>query len=318
MQPGDWVVAIGNPFNLGHTVTVGVISALGRPLGGVPGREQPMLQTDAAINPGNSGGPLLNIRGEVVGINTAIYTDAQRAANIGIGFATPINAIRDLLPQLRTGKVVRGVIGVGVSRDPVTREMAQALGLPAAGGALLTTVNPGEPADKAGLQRGDVIVEFNGRPVKDNDSLVDLVVSTKPGTTVPVTVYRNKQRRTLNVTVGELDLDAEQSRQARRDSTQEPTATGFGMEVGPVTPEIARELDLPRNRGGAVVMNVDRNSPAANAGVRPQDVIVEVNQQPVANVGQVQRELQRAQAGQPVFLVVWRDGNELFITMTKR
>jgi serine protease Do len=135
---------------------------------------------------------------------------------------------------------------------------------------------------------------------------------------VPVTVYRNKQRRTLNVTVGELDLDAEQSRQARRDSTQEPTATGFGMEVGPVTPEIARELDLPRNRGGAVVMNVDRNSPAANAGVRPQDVIVEVTQQPVANVGQVQRELQRAQAGQPVFLVVWRDGNELFITMTKR
>ena len=319
MQPGDWVVAIGNPFNLSHTVTVGVISALGRPLGGIPGREQPMLQTDAAINPGNSGGPLLNIRGEVVGINTAIYTDAQRAANIGIGFATPINAIRDLLPQLRTGKVTRGKIGVGVSRDPLTKEMAQALGLPGASGALLTTVDPEEPAGKAGLQRGDVIVEFNGRPVRDNDGLVDLVVQTKPGTTVPVTIFRNKQRRTVNVTVAELDLDAEQTRQvAGRDPAEQTTPTGFGMEVGPITPDLARELDLPRNRGGAVVMEVERNSPADKAGVRSNDVIIEVNQQPVGNVSQVQRELQRAAAGQPIFLVVWRDRQELFITMIKR
>jgi serine protease Do len=319
MQPGDWVVAIGNPFNLSHTVTVGVISALGRPLGGVPGREQPMLQTDAAINPGNSGGPLLNIRGEVVGINTAIYTDAQRAANIGIGFATPINAIRDLLPQLRNGKVTRGKIGVGVSRDPITKEMAQAMGLPGAAGALLTTVEPGDPADKAGLQPGDVIVEFNGRPVKDNEALVDLVVTTKPNTTVPVTVFRNKQKRTLNVTVAELDLEAEQDRQARgREPGQEPTATGFGMGVGPITPEIARELELPRDRGGAIVTDVDRNSPAFNAGVRPNDVILEVNQRPVSNVSQVQRELQGVAAGQPVFLLLWRDGQSVFVTMTKR
>jgi serine protease Do len=319
MQPGDWVVAIGNPFNLSHTVTVGVISALGRPLGGVPGREQPMLQTDAAINPGNSGGPLLNIRGEVVGINTAIYTDAQRAANIGIGFATPINAIRDLLPQLRNGKVTRGKIGVGVSRDPITKEMAQAMGLPSASGALLTTVEPGDPADKAGLQPGDVILEFNGQPVKDNEALVDLVVTTKPNTTVPVTVIRNKQRRTLNVTVAELDLEAEQTRQAgRREQAQEPTATGFGMEVGPITPEIARELELPRERGGAIVTDVDRNSPAFNAGVRPNDVILEVNQKAVSNVSQVQRELQGVGAGQPVFLLLWRDGQSVFITMTKR
>ena len=319
MQPGDWVMAIGNPFRLSHTVTVGVISALGRPLGGVPGREQNMLQTDAAINPGNSGGPLLNVRGEVVGINTAIYTSPERAANIGIGFATPINAVRDLLPQLRNGKVTRGVIGVGVSRDPVTKEMAQAMGLPASSGALLSTVNPGGPADKAGLQPGDVIVEFNGRPVTDNESLVTMVVATKPGSTVPVTVFRNKQRRTLNVTVGELDLDAEQGRQlSRRDSPDEPTATGFGMEVGPITPELSRELELPRNRGGAVILSVERNSPAFQAGLRENDVIVEVNQQPVANVSQVQRELQRAAAGQPVFLLVWRDGQSVFVTMTKR
>src|SRR3954467_10707582 len=153
MQPGDWVMAIGNPFRLGHSVSVGVISAPGRPMGGVPQREQPMLQTDAAINPGNSGGPLLNIRGEVVGMNTAIYTD-QRSANIGIGFATPINAIRDLLPQLQNGKVVRGVIGVTVSKDRITPEAAKAFGLPNASGALIATVLPDRPADKAGMIPG--------------------------------------------------------------------------------------------------------------------------------------------------------------------
>jgi serine protease Do len=321
MQPGDWVVAIGNPFNLSHTVTVGVISALGRPLGGVPGREQPMLQTDAAINPGNSGGPLLNVRGEVVGINTAIYTDAQRAANIGIGFATPINPIRDLLPQLRNGKVTRGVIGIRVDRDGVTKDVAEAMGLPNASGAMLAAVTPGGPAEKAGLQPGDVITEFNGRPVADSEALVNLVVATKPGTSVPVTVYRKKQKKTMNIVVDELDLDAEQGRQARgggRGPVDEPTATGFGMEVGPITPEVARELELPRNRGGAVVLDVERNSPAFNAGIRPNDVIVEVNQQEVSNVSEVQRELQRATPGQPVFLLVWRDGETNFITLRKR
>jgi serine protease Do len=319
MQPGDWVVAIGNPFNLSHTVTVGVISALGRPLGGVPGREQPMLQTDAAINPGNSGGPLLNVRGEVVGINTAIYTTTQSAANMGIGFATPINAIRDLLPQLRNGKVIRGRIGIRVDRDAITKDVAQAMGLPNAGGAMLSTVESGGPAEKAGLQPGDIIVEFNGRPVADSDALVNMVVATKPGTSVPLTVFRKKQKKTMNVTVEELDLEVEQGRQqARRERAEEPTATGFGMEVGPITPEVARELELPRNRGGAVVLDVDRNSPAFNAGIRPNDVIVEVNQQEVANVSQVQRALQGATAGQPVFLLIWRDGESVFVTLRKR
>ncbi len=231
MQPGDWVVAIGNPFGLSHTVTVGVISALSRPLGGVNGRRQNMLQTDAAINPGNSGGPLLNIRGEVVGMNTAIYTDAARSANIGIGFATPINAVRDLLPQLRVGKITRGVIGVEVNIDPLSKEVAKGLGLPDGNGALLRTIRPNGPAAKAGLQPGDVIVEFNGRPVKDSDALVGMVVTTKPGTSVPVTIYRAKQRNSLNVTVDELDLATEQGAQASREAPQSaPAATGFGME----------------------------------------------------------------------------------------
>jgi serine protease Do len=320
MQQGDWVMAIGNPFGLGHTVTVGVISALDRPFGGVSQREQPMLQTDAAINPGNSGGPLLNVRGEVVGMNTAIFTDAQRSSNIGIGFATPINLIRDLLPQLRTGKVIRGKIGVEVRRTPITKQEATAFGLPNSNGALLSTVAPGDAAAKGGLEPGDVIVEFNGRPVTNSDSLVSLVVATKPGTTVPVTVYRDKQRKTLNVTVDELDLDAEQT--ARRAGPVPgdvvPTPTDFGMQLEPVTADIARELRLPGGRGGAFVSDVDRGSAAALAGVQPNDVILEVNRQAVTSVNQVTRALQSASPGTPVFLLVWRDGRQIFVTMTKR
>jgi serine protease Do len=322
MQQGDWVMAIGNPFNLGHTVTVGVISALDRPFGGTATRQQPMIQTDAAINPGNSGGPLLNIRGEVIGMNTAIYTDAQRAANIGIGFATPINTIRELLPQLRAGKISRGVIGVSISRDPMTKDAAKELGLPNTSGALVSSVSEGTPAAKAGIERGDVIVEYNGRPVTDSDSLVSMVVATKPGTTVPVTIYRNNQRKTLSITPDELDLEAEanggRTPRPNAPDQSEPTATDFGMQLEAITPEVARGLDLPRGRGGAIIADVDRGSAAANAGIQPNDVIVEVNRQPVANVSQVTRALQSTPAGRPVFMVVWRDGQEYFITMTKR
>ncbi len=323
MQQGDWVMAIGNPFGLGHTVTVGVISALNRPFGGVAQREQSMLQTDAAINPGNSGGPLLNVRGEVVGMNTAIYTDAQRSANIGIGFATPINTIRDLLPQLRTGKISRGVIGVQISRDSLTKETAKALGLPNASGAVVSSVTPQGPAAKAGLLRGDVIVEYNGRPVADSDALVALVVATKPGTTVPMTIYRDNQRTSLNVTPDELDLEAEAAGRRPRaggDSAEPgtPTATDFGMALEAITPDIARGADLPRGRGGAIVADVDGNSAAARGGVQPNDVILEVNRQPVTTLAQVTKALQSAPTGSAVFLVVWRDGQELFVTMTKR
>jgi serine protease Do len=319
MQPGDWVMAIGNPFQLGHSVTVGVISALGRPFGGVNGREQPMLQTDAAINPGNSGGPLLNVRGEVIGMNTAIYTD-QRSANIGIGFATPINALRDLLPELRKGKVIRGVIGVQVNRDHLSPETAKAFGLPSTSGALISFVNPSGPADKAGIEPGDVITEFNGQAVKDSDALVAMVVGTKPGTTVPVTIFRNNQRKSVNVTIEELDLDAEQGRTARQGENpndQEPTPTGLGITLDPITPELARRMDLPRNEGGAIISDVERDSPAA-AAVVPGDVILEVNRHPVSTVSQITRELQSVQAGQPVFLKIWRNGQRYFVTFTKR
>ena len=321
LQQGDWVVAIGNPFGLTHTVTVGVISALGRvlPGSGVSGREQPMLQTDAAINPGNSGGPLLNIRGEVVGMNTAIFTDAARSANIGIGFATPINLIRDLLPQLRSGKVVRGVVGVGLRPDPLTRQEAEAFGVPAGrNGALVSTVNDGGPAAKAGMQPGDVIIEYNGRPVTTNEELIGMVVATRPGSTVPIVVLRDKQRRTLNVTIDELDVEAEQGfRPGARPSPSEPTDTGFGMTLEPITPEIARQLEIPQGRGGAVIANVERRSAAFNAGLQAGDVVLEVNRQPVTSVSQITRALQSVGPGQPVFLLVLRDGQQVFVTLTK-
>ena len=322
MEQGDWVMAIGNPFGLGHTVTVGVISALGREFATVSrGREQPMLQTDAAINPGNSGGPLLNIRGEVVGMNTAIYTSQAQSSNIGIGFATPINTLRDLVPQLRTGKVTRGVMGVLVDRN-FTKSSAEALGVKGGGGALISQVTPGGAASKAGVEPGDVIVEYNGRPVADNEALVAMVIATKPGTSVPVTVVREKQRRTLNVTIEELDLEAEAGGRTVRGGGEspesEPTQTGFGLTVVPITPDIAREAQLPRNRGGAVVSNVERNSPAFNAGVAPGDIILEVNKQAVSNVSQVTRAFQSATPGTPVFLLIWRDGAQIFIALSKR
>jgi serine protease Do len=241
---------------------------------------------------------------------------------MGIGFATPINTIRELLPQLRTGKISRGVIGVSISRDPITKEVAQAFGLPNTNGALVSAVSPGTPAAKAGIQAGDVIVEYNGRPVTDSDSLVEMVVNTKPGTTVPVTIYHDNKRQTLNITPDELDLEAEANggRSIRPDGTERgaPTATDFGMTLDAITPEAARQLDLPRGRGGAIVSDVERGSVAANAGVQPNDVIIEVNREPVASVSQVTRALQNAAAGRPVFLLVWRDGQQYFVTMSKR
>ena len=186
---------------------------------------------------------------------------------------------------------------------------------------MLSTVTPGGPAAKAGLQRGDVIVEFNGRPVTDSESLVNMVVATKPGTTVPLTIVRNKQRQTLNITVDELDLEAEQGRRLSRGGTPEPatpTETDFGLTLEPITPEIARQLELPRGKGGAIVSDVERRSAGAAAGVQPNDVIVEINREPVTNVSQVTRALQNTPAGTPVLMVVWRDGQEVFLTMTKR
>jgi len=320
MAPGDWVMAIGNPFGYTYTVTVGVISATGRGLRVTDGRSNEMLQTDTAINPGNSGGPLLNVRGEVIGMNTAIITNNQSEGNIGIGFAVPSNTVRELLPQLRQGKVVRGRIGVSVT--PVDREAFADYGLKSAAGAIVSTVARGSAAEKGGIEPGDVIVEFNGHPVVKSDDLVKTVISTKPGSQVPVKVLRDKQAKTLTVTVDELDLDAEQNRTANRDNASpdapEDHGAGFGLTLQDLTANVARRLQLPTGKSGAVVTDIDPNSGSATAGIRPGDVILSVNRKAVASAADAGRELQKIPSGGLAQLLLWRSElGELFVPVRK-
>ncbi|PYR63677.1 MAG: serine protease Do [Acidobacteria bacterium] len=322
MEPGDWVMAIGNPFNLAHTVSVGVISATSRPFPTTEGRSTQVLQTDAAINPGNSGGPLLNVRGEVVGINSAIYTDARQSGNIGIGFAIPINTVRELLPQLRSGKITRGMIGVSIGVIP--QNALDTLGLKNRQGALVSSVVPGGPSDKAGIEPGDVIVQFNGKPVKDRDSLVSMVVVTPPNTTVPVRVVRDKEEKTINVKVGELDLEAEQAAlnggRGGRDNDngpQQEATSGFGMSLSNITPDVARRLRLDDNVKGAVVVDVDQASPAARAGIMEGDIITRVGRTPVGSVADASRELGRVASGGTAILRIRRNGTDMAVVVTK-
>jgi serine protease Do len=320
MQPGDWVMAIGNPFNLAHTVSVGVVSATGRsfPVGDTPGRFAQVLQTDAAINPGNSGAPLLNVRGEVFGITTEIYTDARQQGNIGIGFAMPINVVRELLPQLRTGKITRGRIGVQV--QGVKREDVQDLGLKNNDGAVVITVSPNTAAAKAGMEPGDVIIGYNGKPVKKNDDLVAMVMATKPGTSVPVRVVRNGMEKTLTVTVEELDLEAESQQASRNDNQAGPSSqesAGFGLTLSNITPDVARRLRLDAGTRGALIVDVDEQSAAARAGLQQYDVITSVNRVMVSSAADAQRELSKVQPGHSAFLLVLRNGQERFVSLQK-
>ncbi|HZI79655.1 MAG TPA: trypsin-like peptidase domain-containing protein [Vicinamibacterales bacterium] len=320
MQPGDWVMAIGNPFGYAHTVSVGVVSGLDRPFQVANRRQAQVLQTDAAINPGNSGGPLLNLRGEVIGVNTAIITDGQRQGNIGIGFAIPSNTVRDLLPQLRSGKITRGRIGVEIR--PIPREAVDEFGLKNREGALVYAVSPGGAAARAGLEPGDVIVAYGGKAVKNSNDLVSMVTATRPGTSVPVRVVRDGREQSINVTVDELDLEAEQgaNQQSRgrggRGGAEPETTAGFGLTLNNITPDIARQLRLDNPRG-AVVVDVDPNSPAARAGLTEGDVILRVGRTPVANAADAQRELARVPSGGTVGLRVLRDGQETFVPVTK-
>jgi serine protease Do len=318
VQSGDWVMAIGNPFGLAHTVSVGVISASRRSAFPVAEqRRQDVLQTDAAINPGNSGGPLLNLRGEVIGINTAIYSDQARSGNIGIGFAIPINLVRDLLPQLRTGKVTRGRIAISVQSVP--REALEELGLKKRAGALVATVAPDGPSAKAGMRPGDVILEYNGKAVSSSDDLVRMVVDTKPGSTVPVKILRDKQERTLQVTVEELDLTTEGNRASRGPSREqeENVSEGFGMTLGSLTSEIARRLRVPSGQTGAVVTDVDPSGASARAGLREDDVILQVNRRAVSSASEASRALQAVASGRIAQLLIWRQGQEVFVTVRK-
>jgi serine protease Do len=302
LEVGEWVMAIGNPFGLDHTVTSGIVSAKGRNIGAGP--YDNFIQTDASINPGNSGGPLINLRGEVVGINTAIFS--QSGGNIGIGFAIPANAVKELLPQLREkGKVVRGFIGTSVQK--VTPEIADSLGLKQARGALVADVIKGGPAERAGLKHGDIIVEFDRKEIKDSSDLPIQVARVAPGMSVQVKVLRDGNDLTLPLTVGEMKESEVIA------STQEGD---FGLTVQPVTPQLAENLGLERAEG-LVITAVKRGSAAEEAGLRSGDVITEINRQPIKNLADYNRELTRSEKAKSVLLLVRRGQSSLFLALKR-
>jgi len=325
LKVGQKAIAIGNALGrFQNTVTTGVVSGVARQLtassglGGDSKVYESVIQTDAAINPGNSGGPLLNLRGEVVGINTAIISEGQ-ARNVGVGFAMPINVVRELLPQLRVGKITRGRIGVGIG--PVPTDAVDEFGLKDRNGAVVLNIAPGGAAAKAGIEPGDVIIAYNGKAIRNRDELVAMVTATKPGTTVPVRLVRDRQERNVNVTVEELDLEAETTSQraANGGGGGEPqeTTTGFGITLGNITPELAQRLRLNRNTTGALVMGVEPGSPAARAGLAEGDVIVRVGRESVSNATEASRELGRVPSGGTAFLRVLRNGQETFVSVAK-
>lgn len=300
LRVGEWVVAIGNPFGLGHTVTTGIVSAKGRIIGAGPYDD--FIQTDASINPGNSGGPLFNMNGEVVGINTAIIASGQ-----GIGFATPINVAKDLLVQLRDkGRVVRGWLGVQVQR--VTPDLAKSFGLDRERGALVADVMPDTPAAKAGIERGDIIVEFNGRKIDEMNDLPRVVATTPPDADVPMKLLRKGQEKVVQVKVAELK---EERAAASGGGTLEES---LGMTVQELTPEIARSLGVSESKG-VVVTNVDDGSPADEAGFRRGDVLVEVNQKKIENLRDYRAALGRVAGGDSLLLLVRRGDSVLYVAL---
>ncbi len=301
LEVGEWVMAIGNPFGLDHTVTTGIVSAKGRHIGSGPYED--FIQTDASINPGNSGGPLLNLRGEVIGINTAIFS--QSGGNIGIGFAIPTNLVKELVPQLKTkGKVVRGYLGTTVQK--ITPEIAESMGLkPRQGGALVAEVLTATPAEKAGIKSGDVIVEFDGKEIKDSADLPLQVARIAPGKTVQMKIVRDNKELTLPITVGEIK---EKEVAAASDNGD------LGLAVQPITPEMAASLGL-NGAEGLVITAIRPGSAAEDAGLQRGDVVAEVNRHPVRNLADYNREISKVEKGKSLLFLVRRGEGTLFLAL---
>jgi serine protease Do len=310
LKVGEWVVAIGSPFGFENTVTAGIVSAKGRSL---PQENfVPFIQTDVAVNPGNSGGPLFNLRGEVVGINSQIYS--RTGGFMGLSFAIPIDVAMDIQQQLRTvGKVTRGRIGVGI--QPVTKEMAESFGLPKPAGALVNAVESGSPAEKAGIQVSDVVLRFDGKPVTSADDLVRFVGNTKPGTKVQLQVWRGKAQRDLSITIGEMTDDRTAGPSPRRGTPGKPapdsaTLSKLGMTLADLREEQLKELKLS---GGVLVE--EATGPAARAGIRRGDVIMAVNNQSVKSVEQFGKLIAQFDKGRSVALLVRRGGGSIYIPL---
>ncbi len=300
MRVGDWVMAVGNPFGLGHTVTTGIISAKSRVLGAGPYDD--FLQADAAINPGNSGGPLFNMKGQVIGINTAIIAQGQ-----GIGFAIPINMAKELLPQLKRGKVVRGWLGVMI--QDITPELAKSFGLKDAKGVLVSDVVKGSPAEKAGLLRGDVILRFGGKEIENAHKLSQAAAATVPNTQVKVDILRNGKAKTVTLAIGTMPSE-EQTIVAPKEETS------WGMAVQELTPQLARQLGLEPGTTGVVISDIKQGSPAAEAGLRPGDLITEVNRKGIKNFNDYQQALKQVKNGENLLLLVKRGSGAFYAVLT--
>jgi serine protease Do len=310
VRVGDVVLALGNPLGVGQTVTMGIVSAKGRATGMGDGSFEDFIQTDAPINQGNSGGALVNTRGELVGINSQILTPS--GGNIGIGFAIPANMARNVMTQLiDQGHVRRGMIGVTV--QPMTSDLARSLAVDQVTGALVSNVQSGSPAEKAGIRRGDVITAINGETVKDGNDLRNHIAALQPGTRVDVRVLRNGKPEMLGVTLAELSSDRGAS--ADEDGRGEGhDGTGFGMSVEPLTRERARQLDLGV-AGGVLVTSVQPSGRAAEAGLRQGDVIDEVDGRHVDSVDALRSALQHGD--RPALLLIHRQGATLFLTLDR-
>ncbi len=301
LEIGDWVVAIGNPFGLETTVTAGIVSAKGRVIGAGPYDD--FIQTDASINPGNSGGPLFNLKGEVVGINTAIVSGGQ-----GIGFAIPINMAKELLPQLKSkGKVTRGWLGVVIQK--ITPEIAKTFGLTETEGALVSDVTEDGPAEKAGIKRGDVIVSFNGKAIKEVDTLPKLVGATEIGKKAKVGIIRDRKSFEMEVVIGELKDEKLQA------SKKPEVEKDFGLVVQNITPEIAKHLNL-KDKRGVIVTDVQPGSPAQEGDIRSGDIIKEISRKPIKNIEDFKEAVKKVNIKEGAVLLIQRE-NVTFYTVLR-
>jgi serine protease Do len=307
LHVGDLVFAIGDPFGIGETATMGIVSATGRGGLGIENYED-FIQTDASINPGNSGGAMIDLHGNLVGINTAILTGGG-GGNQGVGFAIPISLAKNVMDQIMThGKVVRGYLGVYI--QDVDPRIAKAFGLEQAGGALVGDVSPDTPAARAGLKKGDVILKLNGEPVDSRNRLTLRVSQTPPGTPVSLTIWRDGKSQDVKITLGELP---EKSAKEEGEEAKGNTALE-GVNVENVTSDIAQQLNLPTGTQGVVVTDVDPSSPAATTGLSRGDVIQEVNHKPVHNVEEYNQAISSS-GKKPVLLLVNHGGRTNFIVV---
>lgn len=306
LKVGDLVFAIGDPFGIGETATMGIVSATGRALGGAIEHYEDFIQTDAAINPGNSGGALIDGRGDLIGINTAILSGG--GGNEGVGFAIPINLAHDIMNQIvEHGKVVRGYLGVSI--QAVDPDMAKAFGLSQGGGALIGDVTPNGPAAKAGIQRGDIVLQLNGTPVTGADDLSLRIAQMAPGSVAHLQIYRNGRTQNINATLGEYPENAQEGQPS-------PSAGAAlkGLQVQDLTASIRQQLGLPAGTTGVVVTSVDPGSSAAEAGIQQGDVIQEVNHRPVRSADEFESAV-AGMANRPVLLLVNRNGTTHYVVV---